>query len=281
MNDSQVSHMLDAWIAEVNHRQSNAEMRERTSALFAAMNAMETPAAMVVAGDQDVAAQQNRLYDAQKKYGASSDEAIKLMLEAPMTGLMHVSDMARISANWNPVLLTNSEANSIAYQNYVTKLTRFPLVELNYASTEEIHRQSSNWDDLINSIADTFVGIEGSNKDQIVTGLKNLAQAASSTMSTTQKTSLFCQNAINSADKVYSYYLYNSTCTFKEEKTKGFDTKQNDFYVMKVKLTLKMPLWTYANVAKLIAQTDASLDDWLNNNSTSLEGTKPIPALHG
>jgi hypothetical protein len=49
--------------------------------------------------------------------------------------------------------------------------------------------------------------------------------------------------------------------------------------VLQVKMTLLMPLWTRDNVAKIISQTESSLDQWINNSSTSLTGTKPIPAL--
>jgi len=105
------------------------------------------------------------------------------------------------------------------------------------------------------------------------------AQAASSKESTEQTTALFCQNAINTANDTYQFFLYNSTATFKEEKGKGFDMKSNEFNVLKIKLTLKFALWTEEAVKVIIGQTSQSLDDWVNGNSTTLEGTSPIPAL--
>lgn len=255
------------------------ELAEKSAALNAAAGTMETPAMVKVTGDQDVARQQIDLFNTQQETGAKSEESVQKMLAAPATGLMHVSDLARIANNWNPVMLDKSEANSQAYNAYVSQLVKFPLLTLNYAQRQTLDRKTSDWNELIDSIADTFQGIQGQDKQAIITGLKNLARAASSTMSTEQRTSLFCQNAINAANDVYEFFLYSSTCSFKEEKGKGFDTKQNKFDVLQLKVTLVMPLWTEETVRKIIGKTSSSLDDWLKNNSSSLEGTKPIPAL--
>lgn len=283
VSNENVVHALSAWMTSVDPVASralrSAKSNESLAALNLAAGVMETPAMISVTGTENVAAQQKSLFDTQQKTGANSDESIDKMLKAPATGLMHVSDLARISANWSPVILDNSEANSKAYNDYLNKVVQFPLVTLNFAARQQITRQTSDWNSVIDSIADTFVGIADNDRKSIVQGLKDLAQAASSTMETTQKTSLFCQNAINASNNVYEFYLYSSTCTFWEKSGKGFDTKQSDFDVLKVKLTLLMPLWTRDNVAKIIGQTNKSLDDWLKNNSTSLEGTNPIPAL--
>lgn len=287
MDQDHASTLLDAWMASVNPQHfgrdsmlhTAPELAERTAALHAAAGTMETPAMISVVGTQDVAQQQRELYRIQENMGPNSAEAVEQMLKAPATGLMHVSDLARIANNWNPVLLDKSEANSAAYTAYLNQLVRFPLVTLNYAQRQTLKRSSTDWNELINAVADTFQGIQGQDKQAIVAGLKNLAQAASSTMSTEQKTSLFCQNAINTGNDLYEFYLYSSTCTFREEKRKGFDSKQNDFDVLQIKLTLKMALWNERNVGKIIGQTSESLDDWLEQNTTSLAGTEPIPAL--
>lgn len=286
MDQATASAMLDSWVATVNRNPRDGDGKiypiggnENLSALQAATDSMETPAMINVTGDQPVPDQQAELYEIQQTTGPTSQESVRKMVEAPATGLMHISDIARISSGWNPVLLDNSAANSVAYQNYLNKIVSFPLVTLNYASRETLRRTTSDWNTLIESIADTFVGIQGDDKEAIVRGLKNLAQAATSTSSTEQKTSLFCQNAINTGDGIYEFFLYNSTCTFKEETGKGWETRQNDFDVLKVKLTLILPLWTEENVAKIIGQTSQSLDDWVLDTSTSLAGTSPIPAL--
>lgn len=278
---------LDSWIAA--HKRSlyhgnvgilTTQARDAVRALNAANNALPTPANMQVTGDKAaVAAGQKALYATQQQTGATSDASIDAMFNSPVSGLMHVSDMARIANNWNPTDLTDTGANSIAYQSYVNSLVKFPLVTLNMATRQQITRTSSDWNDVINAIASTFKGIAESDKDSIVSGLTNLAQAASSKMSVTEQTNVFVQNAINSANNTYEFYLYNSQVTFQETKGKGFDTKQSSFDVVQVKLTLVMSLWTRDNVAKIIGQTSASLDDWLNANSTSTSGTSSIPAL--
>jgi len=267
--------------------QGNAGMltqkaRDAVRALNAVSNALPTPANMQVTGDTaKVAAAQKALFATQQSTGATSSASVAAMLASPASGLMHVSDMARIANNWNPTNLVDSGANSIAYQNYVSSLVKFPLVTLNMATRTKITRQSSDWNDVIDAIAATFQGIAENDKNAIVGGLKNLAQAASSTMSTTEQTNVFVQNALNVANDTYEFYLYNSQVAFQETKGKGYDTKQSSFDVVQVKLTLLMPLWTEENVGKIIGQTNASLDDWLKANSTATAGTTPIPALNG
>lgn len=280
MDLSKVSRALDSWMASVDPKNFiyTPEARVASSALFAATGVMETPAMMAVTGDQDVKAQQDALVQAQKA-GPKSNEAVQKMLDAPMTGLMHVSDMARIASGWSPVSLQESEANSAAYQNYLNRMVSFPLVMLNRSERQTMSRTTKDWGPLLKSIADTFVGIAENDKEAIVGGLENLAKAASSSMSTVQKTSLFCQNAINAREGVYELFIYSSVCTFKEEKGKGFDMKQNTFDLLQVKLTLAMPLWIEDTVRKIIGKTESSLDDWLKQNQSSLEGTKSIPAL--
>jgi hypothetical protein len=280
---------LESWIAA--HKASlyhgttgmlTQKARDAVRALNTANNALPTPANMQVTGDTaKVAAGQQTLYAAQQSSGATSDPAIDAMLANPASGLMHVSDLARIANNWNPTNLVDGGANSTAYQNYVNSLVKFPLVTLNMATRQHITRTSSDWNDVIDSIASTFQGIADKDKGAIVSGLKNLAQAASSTMSTTEQTNVFVQNALNVANDTYEFYLYNSQVKFQETKGKGYDTKQSEFDVVQVKVTLVSALWTRENVAKIIGQTSASLDDWLKSYSTATTGTSSIPALNG
>lgn len=289
MANEQHLKVLDSWMATVAPANYSGEAGihtplalESLAAFNTASGAMETPANMQVTGQKNkVAELQAALFETQQSNGVTSPESVKKLLEAPASGLMHVSDLARIANNWNPVLLDKSEANSDAYKAYIAQLVKFPLVTLNYAQHQTIERKTSDWNTIINAISDTFTGIVGEDKKAIVGGLKALAQAASSKMRTKQKTSLFCQNALNVANDKYEFFLYYSTVTFYEEKAKGFHTMQNTFDVTQIKVTLLMELWTEAAVQKIIGKTDSSLDDWLNKNSTSTEGTKPIPALSG
>lgn len=289
MADTATLNALSSWVTVHNPEHTGPAgfmtptVRAARISLDQAFDSPLTPASMTVTGDRNRAANaQTSLFGTQMSTGPSSSESIDKMLKEPQTGLMHVSDMARIKAGWHPVTLEDGQANADAYNRFLNAITSFPLVTMRYAERQTVTRQSSNWDSLINAIADTFVGIQGEDKTQIVGGLKNLALAASSQMKETETTSLFCQGALNVANDAYDFYLYNSKVTFYHEKTKGFELKQNTFDVLKIKLSLVMPLWTRETVSMIIGQTTQSLADWINGNSTQVKpGTQPIPALFG
>lgn len=189
-----------------------------------------------------------------------------------------LSEMARIAANYQPQTLDNDGANAAAYEDYLRRMGTNPLFTLRMADVLTYNRESSDWNQVIDAIADTFEGVAAKDKNTIVKGLKTLAQAASSKMSTTQTESLFVQNAVN-IDGVVSLYLYSSKVTFFETNEKGYDTKQTTYDIRRVEFELQSKLWPeYA--AKVAQKYTAFVDDWLNNNSTSTAGTSPIPALN-
>ncbi|WP_042298555.1 hypothetical protein [Paraburkholderia bannensis] len=194
-------------------------------------------------------------------------------------GAMTLSEMARNAAGYQPQTLSNDSASASAYQEYLRRIGSCPLFVLKMSDRLTITKKTSDWNTLIDSIADTFSGIANEDKNSIVSGLKQLAQAASSTMETTETENVFVQNAVN-VDGVISFYLYNSTVSFYEKQGKGYDTKQSSYDVTRLRLEFQSNLWPkYA--ASVAAKFTSSIDDWLNGNATSTDGTKPIPALNG
>lgn len=276
---NEIKDALEFWMTEVTTEPRLAShSREALASFFAAADEL-TPTGIVVTGTQDVSAQQANLAEAQNVHGPKSDQAIDAMLEHPATGLMHISDLSRIKAGWNPVSLEDPDASTLKYNDYLRRLISMPLLSLDYSETQRIVRESSDWNELINSVADLFTGIQSQDKDQIRVSLTNLAKAASSRMSTDERTDLFCQSALNTGNNVYQLYLYSTNVTFKEEKGKGFDTKQSTFEVRKLRLTLKYELWVRDWVARVIGQTSSSLDDWLNDNQTNVPTDVKIAAF--
>lgn len=279
MNDA-IDSALTAWMTDITsdrHGLLASHSREALASFEA--TAKLTPTGISVTGDQDVARQQAILAEAQNVHGAKSPEAVDAMLEHPATGMMHISDMARIASKWNPMSLEDPGANELRYNDYLNKLLNMPLLTLDYAEHQRVVRQSSDWNELIDGIADLFTGIQASDKDQIRTSLTGLAKAASSKMSTDERTDLFCQSALNTGNDVYQLFLYSTNVTFHEEKGKGFDTKQSTFDVRKLRLTLKYDLWTRDFVQRLIGKTSDSLDDWINQNQTEVDDSVKIVAL--
>lgn len=213
------------------------------------------------------------------KKGGPSDPAFLDAWKSDFVGAaVTLSEMARNAAGYQPQLIDNSGANATAYQNYLTKIGSCPLFVLKMSDRQTLQRQTTDWNTIIDAIADTFQGIQAEDKNKIVDGLKNLAKAASSTMSTTETENVFVQNALN-VDGVVTLYLYNSTVTFREESGKGFDSKQNTFDVTRVELQFQTKLWPQYTAA-VAAKFTSTVDDWLDNNSTQVPANTPaIPAL--
>ncbi|WP_341992448.1 hypothetical protein [Azorhizobium sp. AG788] len=264
---------LHDWIEDVTTRGHNHRLASHSLDAVVAYEAAAgnlTPTGIVVTGTQEVGVQQAELHDTQEKFGDKSSQAVDAMLRFPATGLMHISDLSRIAAGWNPTSLDATGANSKRYDDYINRLLKMPLLTLDYAEHQKIVRQSSNWDELINTISDLFTGITAQDVTQIRKSLTTLASAASTKASTDERTDLFCQSALNTGNDLYQLYLYSTNVTFHMEKGKGFETKQSTFEVSKLRLTLKYPLWTRQFVERLIGETSDSLDDWLNQNKTDV-----------
>lgn len=195
----------------------------------------------------------------------------------PALGAVNCAQMARVAANYNPTDLSNAGATSAQYNDFLARLVKCPLYEVKLADSMNVTRTSSDWNTLIDDIANVFKGIAAEDKDTIISGLKTLAQAASSKLETTQKGATFVQNAVN-VDGVITLYVYSSQTSFYEKKTKGFDMKQNAFQVNRLNLEFQKDLWPdWWQAVK--ARFDGNMNDWLNDNSSSTKGTKPIPAL--
>lgn len=195
----------------------------------------------------------------------------------PALGAVNCANMARNAAGYVPKLLgPNSDKSK--FEDFKRRIMTCPLYTIKLADTLDITRKDENWNTLINAIADTFTGIADKDKGSIVKGLKSLAQAASSKMEQNEQQNVFVQNVVN-VDDVISYYLYDSQTTFYEKKGKGYDTKQATFKVLRLRLEFQSALWPDW-WHKVKEAYDGTMDDWLNDNKTSTEGTKPIPALN-
>lgn len=246
---------------------------------LAAVTSESAPAQSGITGkDKDAALKLDQDAQAAKdKYGPTSKQFINIFKKDLAGGATTLSEMARIAANYQPQTLDNTGATAVAYNDYLRRMGTNPLFILRFSDVLQYKRDTSDWNTVIDAIADTFEGIASKDKDTIAKGLKTLAQAASSKMSSEQTENVFVQNAIN-VDGVVSLYLYNSQVTFKEESGKGYDTKQVNYSIQRVKFELQAALWpVYAE--RVAAKFTASVDDWLDNNSTTTAGTNKIPAL--
>ena len=229
-----------------------------------------TSAQTALLGDQ-------KAQQALTQYGALSAQFQSEWATDLVGGAVTLSELARNAAGYQPQLISNNGANAAAFQSYLGKIGSCPLFVLQMSDTLQYTRDTSDWNEVIDAIADTFTGIQADDKASIVRSLKSLAQAASSNMSTTETENLFVQSALD-VDDVVTLYLYSSSVSFVETKGKGYDTKQTTFDITRIELLFQSALWP-EYVPQVAAMFTSSVNSWLLNNSTSTTGTKPIPAL--
>lgn len=259
-----------------------AEALDAVNLLATATGSVQAPANSQLAGSQtsQMLATDTQAQQALQAAGGntSNPDFLKIFAQDLAGAATTLSEMARNSAGYQPQLFANNGATSAAYQKYLTNIGSCPLFIIKMADTLSYQRNTSDWNSVIQDIANTFQGIAAGDQNAIVKGLTSLAQAASSTMSTKQTENLFVQNAMN-LDNVVTLYLYSSTVTFWEESGKGFDTKQTSFNISRCELQFQAGLWpSYA--AAVAAKFTSSVDDWLNNNTTPVPpNTPPIPGL--
>ncbi len=209
-----------------------------------------------------------------------SDDAVTKLYNAPCTAMTRVSDMARVASGWNPVLLGGDKANALKYQDYLTRVVNMPLFTLQMATTTELLEEAGYWPGDMQRIARLFTGISAEDESAIVSGLTNIANAASTTMDTTEKQSLFILNAMNVANDVYRLYLYHCVFSFYEKKGKGFDTKLTHFSIVQVILEWQMSLWKPETARLLVGPTAPTLEDWAADSGVPQQ-PNTIPALAG
>jgi len=286
--DSETTHaQMEAWLRvhdPANYTGNGGihtpEVLDRLGAIATAIGADGAPSQAAVTGpDASVALTADRnAANLLKQGGPTSPEFLEAWKTDYVGAAVTLSEMSRNAAGYQPQLIDNSGANATAYQSYLTRIGSCPLFVLKMSDRQTLERTTTDWNTIIDAIADTFQGIQAEDKNKIVDGLKNLAKAASSTMKTTEKENVFVQNALN-VDGVVTLYLYNSTITFYEESGKGFDSKQNTFDVTRLELQFQTRLWPQY-VAAVAAKFTSTVDDWLTNNSTQVPAAAPaIPAF--
>lgn len=207
--------------------------------------------------------------------GAAASKSNTDWLTNPALGAANLAQIAMRAANYDPTNLDMTDkANSANFDTFRTKLSACPLFIVKYAEKQTLEQKTSDWNVLIDNIADTFEGIMAKDKSAIVSSLKALAKAASSKMSTKQTTQVFTQNTVN-VDGDISYYLYSTEVTFEEETGKGFHTRQSSFVVWKLRLELQTELWPEW-WKKVKEKFDGDMNDWLGDTTTKNTGDIPI-----
>lgn len=257
--DEKGNHPMDAWLA-VND-----------PALHASIKHVPMVASFLAVTDQELAPSMSSLTGP----GAAAAKSNTDWATNPALGAANCAQIAMRAASYDPTNLDMADkANAAAFDNFRSKLAGCPLFITKMAEKQTLEQKTSDWNDLIDSIANTFTGIMDKDKSAITDSLKALAKAASSKMSTKQTTQVFTQNTVN-VDDVISYYLYSSKVTFEEEKGKGFHTRQSSFVVWKLRLQFQIDLWPDW-WEKIKEKFDGDMGKWLGDTTTKNKGEQPI-----
>jgi hypothetical protein len=189
----------------------------------------------------------------------------------PMDGCTSLLNMARVKAGFNPTAgMTGT--NATAYADFIKRVMACPLFNLDMNDQQSVHRDSSDYDQLIDAVVNTFDGVESEDKDKIKTSVQNLVKAAASNSNTTETTDLFVQNVLYAGDSssnqpAYAIYIYSSHVQMTDNKSKGHHSMQEDFSVQRTKLTFRINDWQYFSDA-VWGKQHTSVDDWLDDNTT-------------
>jgi hypothetical protein len=199
------------------------------------------------------------------------------LASSPATGCAMVMSLAIEASGYNPSDPT-AAGNFGGFMSYVTQLLECPVFSVQLR--DEINPvMSSDWGSVINQIASLYVGIAPDDMNQIEVSLSSLAQAASSTPGANETETLFVQNALNAGDSivVYMYWSYVQMVTNVESGGKNSpDTVTNNASLTLYRniLTFDTAAWPgYAAI--IMPKTSASLQSWLNDNTTP-QGSVPV-----
>jgi hypothetical protein len=200
-----------------------------------------------------------------KAAGSDRDKLIQTLIANPILGATSVMDLALGHSGYNP-LDPAQAGNYAAYIAYVTDIVKAPFFHLNYSDTKNLHQKSDNWDTLIGNIVELFEGIQGQDQSRIVTGLKQLAHTATSTIDKEEKLNVFSQQAISVNTSQITVGIYYSSVSMIEHDGKH-TTRQADYIVNRAFLTFYTETWP--QFAPMVADAKiASANDWLKSMSS-------------
>ena len=216
------------------------------------------PSGAIVGGD---AVNYAKADAAIKEAGSDLGELTRILTDSPINGCTTVMDIALKHSNYNP-LDPEQAGNFAAYLKYVQAIVTAPFFHLNYADTKTLSERSQNWDNLINGIAGLFDDVTSQDRTRIVTGLKKLAHAATSTSDKSEKLNIFSQSAIAQNTSAITVAIFYSDVAMIEHSGKH-TTKQADYTINRSVLNFREDQWPV--FAPVVAEKQVTrVDDWLN-----------------
>lgn len=199
--------------------------------------------------------------------GSSVDAVTKVLLEYPILGATSIMDLALKHSGFQPTM-PDSPNNYQNYLQYTNDVVTAPFFHLQYSDVKDLHEESENWDKLINSIVDLFEGVVEKDHTRIVSGLKQLAHAATSATEKIQTLNTFSQQVLRMDNKEIQVALYSSRISMKASGGKCHpDRSVTDYKVNRAILTFYEELWPQC--ARMVAETKViAVKDWVSAMSS-------------
>jgi hypothetical protein len=246
-------------------------------AFLAVMAASDKPVvshSLLVGPNADKALQLDREVQNVTQAGGDKQQALAA---SPATGCAMVMTLAQQASGFNPLGPT-AAGNVAGFLSFVNQLVLCPIFST-VVSDQVAPTMSDNWNSVVDQIAAYYVGLAPAQIDEIRAGLWRLAQAASSTPSTSQTEDIFVQSTLNAGDQLV-LYMYQSLIRMQTNVESGGkhspDTVTNNasLALWRTILRFDSDRWpAYAPV--IMSQTTASLESWLQNTTTP-QGPLPV-----
>jgi len=235
--------------------------------------------ATLIGNDRDRALKDSR----DLKNLLNKPEGAEYFRKTPLDGCTSIMNMARVAAGFNPAIVTEpgaGEAEQLksvrTYNAYVDRLLSAPFFDLAMSDVKEHTKQSSDWNVLIDGIADLFEGVMAEDKASIRKSLVALAKAATSRVRTSQRQYLFTQSVLGAnrtgAALEYDVNIYSSVVVMEADEGKGGTTSQTHYQIRRTRLIFRTNEWPqFAD--KVWAKQVTAVDDWLSGNSTPVDSS--------
>nr|ASU92577.1 PIP-47Fa [Pseudomonas chlororaphis] len=189
-------------------------------------------------------------------------------------GLQTCVNMARTRSGWNPndpptAANPHTTGDYEHFISFTKEISRIPFLTLESASSSLVMQQSHNADDLINSFANGFHGLETADIEETKRGLKELVKAALSECEKTNRESFFNQHTLQQKDDTAIYLIYSSTFSIVATDQKGTINFQSSYLLTQSKYTLSNATWDRIK--------DLFYDQQKTDTNTWLNGMKTLP----
>jgi hypothetical protein len=209
------------------------------------------------------------LQEGQEMTQEEFDEQLRLFKKSPANGISTILELARKRSGFDASKL-NEPAQKQNFERYLTDVQAAPFFTLVLAQKTTLHRESQDYNELIDAISKTFEGLATEDQKSVTEGITNLAKTAASSEHFKQTEDLFVQSVLHAQNNNWSIYLYRSSVTLTADKEKGATTRQSDFLLQKLKLKLLHEQWPFW-AEKVLRKTGvAPIQDWLDGNSTPM-----------